>query len=262
MDVLKSLEELGMTNGEARVYLALLEEGRSTVGPVIKSSRISPSKVYDVLHRLVKKGIVTSVIGGKTRFYSALPPQRLKIMINDRKDFYQRQLKQQEKALSELIPLLEFHQEKVGQKEYAEIMEGVSGIKSFFEMLIEEMKPGETALQIGYSKYAGDLLDEYFNEYNNRMLKKGIRSMVIFEHDAWFRKKRHGRSHATYRYLPKKLKTSAFASIFHDKVGIMIATEKQKLCILIRNQEIADSYREYFRFMWRHSIKPASSYRK
>ncbi len=258
---MRSLEELGLTSGEARVYLALLEEGKSTVGPVIKASGISPSKAYDVLGRLMKKGIVTSVVGGKTRFYRALPPQRLKILIDDQKDLYKKRLLQQEKALNGLVPLLEFHRREEG-KEYAEILEGVRGIKTFFEMLLEEMKSGETTLMAGYTKYAGELFDEYFNDYNNRIRKKGIKVMMIFEHDAWFRKKRHGRPHATYRYLPKSVKASAFICIYHDKVGIIIVTEKQKLCFLIRNQEISGSYREYFKLMWKQSINPGSFYRK
>lgn len=259
MDMLKSLQELSLTEGEARVYIALLEEGKSTVGPITKASGISPSKIYDVLNRLVKKGIVASVIGGKTRFYRALPPQRLKTLIDEQKDIYKNRLQQQEKVLSEIIPLLPQQEEG---KEYAEILEGVRGIKTFFEMLLEEMKHGETTLMAGYTKYAGELFDDYFSGYNDRIRKKGIKVMMIFEHDAWFRKKRRGRPHATYRYLPRSVKASAFNCIYHDKVGIIIVTEKQKLCFLIRNKEIAESYTEYFKLMWKQSINPGTAYRK
>lgn len=262
MEVVKSLEELGLTDGEARVYLALLEVGKSTVGPIIKKSKISPSKVYDVLNRLMEKGIVTSVIGGKTRFYRALSPQRLKILITDQRDSYNKQLQHQEKVLTDIIPTLEFRQKGGEEKEYAEILEGVRGIKAFFEMLIEELKSGETGYVLGYTKFTGELFDEYFNEYNNRLRKKGVEAKVIFQYDAWFRKKRKGRPHATYRYLPESVRAPAFIGIYHDTVGIMIVTERQKLCILIRNQEIADSYKEYFEFMWKQSINPGTFYRR
>jgi len=258
--IVENLQELGLTDGEARVYVALLEVGKSTVGPIIKKSKISPSKVYDVLSRLVKKGIVTSVIGGKTRFYRALPPKRLKILIDDLGELYNNQLEHREKVLESVIPVLEF-QLKGDQNEYAEILEGVRGIKTFFEMLMEELKPGETGFVLGYTKYAGELFDEYFIDYNERLRKKGIKARVIFEYDAWFRKKRTGRPHADYRYLPKTVKASAFIGIYHDKIGIMIVTEKQKLCILISNQEIADSYKQYFEFMWKQSINPGIFYK-
>ena len=134
MELVKSLEEIGLTEGEARVYIALLEVGKSSVGPVIKKSKISPSKVYDVLNRLMKKGIVTSVIGGKTRFYRALPPERLKTLLDDKRNSYNEMLKNQEKVLTSLIPVLEFQREKDEQKEGAEILEGVRGIKTFFNI--------------------------------------------------------------------------------------------------------------------------------
>jgi len=261
MEVLQNLEELGLTKGEARVYLALLEIGKSSVGPIVNKSKISPSKVYDVLNRLIKKGIVTFAIGGKTRFYSALSPQRLKILIDDKRDLYNKQLQQQEKVLKHSIPGLEAVQKIGEQREYAEVLEGIRGIKTFFEMMLEELKPGESELVLGYTKYSGELFDDYFSDYNNRCRKKGVKTRVIFDYDAWFRKKRRGRPHATYRYLPKSVKASAFIGIYHDKVGIMVVSENQKLCFLIVNKEIADSYKGYFEFMWNQSIVPKLSYK-
>ena len=45
----EDLNKLGLTNGEARVYLSLLKLGSAKVGEIVKDSTISYSKVYDVL---------------------------------------------------------------------------------------------------------------------------------------------------------------------------------------------------------------------
>ena len=58
----KILEDVGFTEGESKIYLALLELGESKVGPLIKSSGISRSKVYDILDRLIAKSVVLSLI--------------------------------------------------------------------------------------------------------------------------------------------------------------------------------------------------------
>ena len=42
---LKVLADLGLTDGEIRVYTALLELGASTSGKIIEKSKISPSKI-------------------------------------------------------------------------------------------------------------------------------------------------------------------------------------------------------------------------
>ena len=46
------LKEVGLTEGEAKVYLALLELGASTSGPIVKKSRVSRSIIYNILEKL------------------------------------------------------------------------------------------------------------------------------------------------------------------------------------------------------------------
>ena len=48
-DMIQELAQLGLTNGEARVYLSLLKIGLSKVGPIVRDSHVSYSKIYDVL---------------------------------------------------------------------------------------------------------------------------------------------------------------------------------------------------------------------
>ena len=73
----KSLEQVGLTSGESRVYLALMEIGSSTVGPIAKKSKVAYSKIYDVLERLVEKGLVSYTVKEKTKYFQAVEPARL-----------------------------------------------------------------------------------------------------------------------------------------------------------------------------------------
>ena len=54
----KILEKFGLTEGESKVYLALLKIGKSTIGDIVKEANVSNSKVYDILDRLNKKGLI------------------------------------------------------------------------------------------------------------------------------------------------------------------------------------------------------------
>jgi sugar-specific transcriptional regulator TrmB len=60
--MIQELTQLGLTDGEARVYLSLLKIGLSKVGPIVRDSHVSYSKIYDVLERLGMKGLVSHVI--------------------------------------------------------------------------------------------------------------------------------------------------------------------------------------------------------
>jgi len=77
--VTEDLEDLGLSNEEARVYLAILELGGSYVSNIGKKAGISRVNVYYILGNLVKKGIVSSVEKNNIKFFSVESP---KILVN------------------------------------------------------------------------------------------------------------------------------------------------------------------------------------
>lgn len=72
----EQLQLVGMTEWEARVYLALLEEAPASGYSVAKRSNVPRSKVYEVLNSLTAKGAV-HVAHGATAAYRPLPPKEL-----------------------------------------------------------------------------------------------------------------------------------------------------------------------------------------
>jgi len=56
-NILAALREIGLTEGEAKAYFALVTLGQSSVGPIVEKSGVTASKVYIILDRLIEKGI-------------------------------------------------------------------------------------------------------------------------------------------------------------------------------------------------------------
>ncbi|MBS3174892.1 TrmB family transcriptional regulator, partial [Candidatus Woesearchaeota archaeon] len=71
------LHQIGLTEGEIKVYLSLLELGSTSTGKIIKKSHISGSKVYEVLDRLSSKGLVTSVVKNGVKYFEATTPEKI-----------------------------------------------------------------------------------------------------------------------------------------------------------------------------------------
>ena len=69
---LYDLLKIGLTEGEAKVYIALTELGSSTVGPIVKKAKVAYSNVYDILNRLIEKGIVSFITKNKRISLKAL----------------------------------------------------------------------------------------------------------------------------------------------------------------------------------------------
>lgn len=77
MLLVNELARIGLTEGEARVYLSLVKLGLAKVGAIVKDSRVSYSKVYEVLERLGSKGLVSHVMIGDIKHFSSVEPYRL-----------------------------------------------------------------------------------------------------------------------------------------------------------------------------------------
>lgn len=77
MDLKLGLMEIGFTEYEARVYLALLGDHPATGYQISKNSGVPRSMVYETLSRLVAHGAVLESIEGRATLYRPMSPQLL-----------------------------------------------------------------------------------------------------------------------------------------------------------------------------------------
>ena len=80
------LKDIGLTNGQIKIYISLLELGETTSGPLIKKSELQNSVVYNALNKLIKHGLVTYIQKGKRKYFSTTDPKNLIQFIQDKKE--------------------------------------------------------------------------------------------------------------------------------------------------------------------------------
>src|SRR3989344_1182878 len=61
----EALLGVGLTEKESEVYLALIELGSSSAGQIIQKTGLHRAVVYDLLERLIEKGLVGNVFKGR-----------------------------------------------------------------------------------------------------------------------------------------------------------------------------------------------------
>ena len=243
------LEKIGLTKSESKIYIALLSLGLSSVGPIINNTNVARSKIYDVLNRLRKKGLVSTVIEGKTKKFDAVSPNQLNRVINLQKQ----EIQARQNELNNIIPML--NKIKPMPETKAEILSGARGIKAFFDMTLYENPNKNEVLFLGYPKDTSIYFNAYFRDYNKKIQQMDIKGRVIYYYEAWFLKKRKKRKNVKQKYMHKDASTPAFIVVFGDTVGNIVFTKEQKLCFLIKNKDVAKSYKNYFEMVWKHSIK-------
>ncbi|MFH1047253.1 MAG: helix-turn-helix domain-containing protein [Patescibacteria group bacterium] len=121
------LKSLGLLDSEVNTYLSALEKGPSTVIDLSKASKLSRQATYTAIEMLTERGLMSSVVRGKKRFYSAEPPSKL-LAYAKRKDA---EMHDQVRDLESLVPDLELR--VGGERPVVKVFEGKEGIKTIIQ---------------------------------------------------------------------------------------------------------------------------------
>ena len=135
---LKFIKEAGLTEGEAKVYLALLKLGSSTTGPIVNKAKVANSIIYRILDSLIEKGLVSYITKDKTKYYQAAEPQKILDFIEERKG----KLDESKEKIQVLLPKLAALMHE-GTKSSVKIFEGFKGLQTAWEMMYSRLAKGE-----------------------------------------------------------------------------------------------------------------------
>jgi sugar-specific transcriptional regulator TrmB len=244
----RALDELGLTPGEKRVYLALVRLGETTSGPLIEEAGVSVSKVYQILDRLAKKGLASHIVKQKIKHFKPADPKRLLDYLMEKES----KLKEQEGNLKRLIPELEAMRGSAITEETAQVFDGLRGIQTARERTLKIMGKGDEMWILGIAKtpYEGTMT-RYFKDYHKRRYEKGIKCRFMYNEYA---RKPYGSASAKYplsevRYMKADLITHGWIEIYADTVTIGI-NKCKSFSVVIQNQEVANSFRIYAKLLW------------
>lgn len=244
-----SLREAGLTDGEIKVYLALLELGATTTGPIIEKSGIARSIIYQILDKLMQKGLVSMVIKDKTKHFQATEPTKILEYIGEREEALQKNKEKIEKLLPQLMQM-----QTMAPKNVVSMYLGFKGIRTAHEHLYLKLKRGDEYYYLGVPPEQPEEQHLYWQRDHLRRDKAGIRCKLLFNKDTDRKilKNRNSYKDSEARYMPTDMTTPACFGIFGDTVIIFIQIP-HAICIEIVNQDIADSFKAYFDEFWKRS---------
>jgi len=241
------LKEIGLTKNEIKVYLALLEIGITTSGPIIKKTGIHTSKVYDALERLAEKGLVSHIVEANTKHFNAVSPDRILDFLKDKK----KKIEIQEKEVQKIIPELRLKQQLVGKDTEAEIFRGWKGMDTAYRMMLKVLKKGDINYVFGASKGEDEeRVRNFFNNHARRLARKRIKQKIIFNESARGNIQESISRPKLFQVRHMEHTTPAEINIWGKNTMIVIL-RKKPMVILVQDETVADSFRKYFDVMWR-----------
>ena len=236
----KYLQEIGLNEKEAAVYLVLLQHESTSVIDLANKTKINRSTTYTVLESLAKKGLASETTVGKKTHYQAEPPERLETFVERQKVV----LEEHSKRLKDIIPQIKSVQRETGEKPIVQYFEGKEGVFSMNESLYENNDGGGEA----YLVYSRDLLDQVFPE-NERLkfrkirIERKVKTKVILN---------DSRNLVASNETGERIKVDkniypfkCDISVYKDRVRIGIL-DKKVSGIFIKSQEFADTLKSLF----------------
>ncbi|MBU0761313.1 MAG: hypothetical protein KJ600_03825 [Nanoarchaeota archaeon] len=235
MDITQKLQEAGLTGNETKVYMELTKKGSLTANQIAKNLGIDRTLTYTILNHLIEKGQANYVIKENKKFFSCAKPENL---LN--------QIKAKEILVNELVKDLSNIKKTEEQKTEINVYEGKEAIRNIYNIF----KKHKEMLSFGATGRAYDYLYES-PALTKELIRAGMKGRIITSP----KYKNHPMTkikNIQVRFLP--FESEATTTLFGDYVMIHIAKEKP-IVTLIKNKDIAQSYRNYFEILWKSAKK-------
>ncbi|MBW2982414.1 hypothetical protein KY343_06045, partial [Candidatus Woesearchaeota archaeon] len=248
------LEEIGLTKSEINVYLALLELGSTTTGKIVDKSKASSSKIYEILDKLMQKGLVSYIIKSGVKYFEAAAPERIMDYMKEK----ERKFNSQKDELKKILPELELKRKLSKYKSEATIFKGVKGMETAFYDALNLLKPRDEHLAFGIPKRS-EQVSRFFLKFNKERARRKIKNRIIFTDEVRKDPKTVQQTYPKNNPLAKVKFTKevipASIDIFNNRIVIFPSEVEEPLIIVIDNKEIAESFRVQFEKWWDDKVK-------
>jgi sugar-specific transcriptional regulator TrmB len=243
----KKLQDFGLSEKEAKVYIASLELGKATVDKIAKQAGIKRPTTYVQIKSLMQKGLMSVFEEERVACYAPESPESLKRLFAKERQ----ELDAKEKELTETLPELARLFQSAGERPIVRFFDGREGILTMREQMLSA--PAKEWLVI----YSHDALDAVFPEaerraYSKRRIEKGITSKLIYTRaeGPFPPEERKITKFTEIKFFPpNKLPLESDVVIFGNSVAL--TTLKGRLfSIIIESKELAKGHAALFWALW------------
>ena len=242
MNLKESLENIGLSQKKADIYLALLELGEATVIEISKKTKIKRTTIYNLLPEMTADGLVQVTSKKKKRIFFVEDPSQLKADLESK-------LRTGEKSLPELMAI----QNILPHKPKITFYEGLGGMRELYQDTLSSLLPGDTILSYTglsdfYKLVPRDFSEWYIKERIKRKIRIKIISPASEASGEW-----NSTSVKELREIKlvdnPNFKFNADTEIYGNKVALLSYRENF-MGVIIESKEINQMQRMAFELMW------------
>src|SRR3989344_5110176 len=242
---LESLQKLGLTRNESKVYLSLLKIGTSRTGDILKAAGINSGKIYEILESLKEKGLVSESIINKRRYFTSAPPYQILDFLEKKKE----EIIKEEKKIKSILPSLEKIRKESVKETKAVTYKGFRGIKTAADEALDSMKNSEEILSMCVTEKKDKKYNDFWIGWTERRVSKKIVAKHIFSEKGDYYK-----SFKKIKFTEAKILsglTPVTIDIFGEDKVLILNYNEPVSCIMIYDKNTATSFINFFYQLWK-----------
>lgn len=241
MKIMEGLKTLGLSANEAKVYLAILELGESTVLPMAQKAKLPRTYCYDLLDSLVKRGYISYIEKRGRRRYSAIQPRFIKqIALDHFRDF------------DTVLPDLESLYQQAPARPRVRFFEDKEGLLAIHNEILIEAK--EIIIFGSTEQWIRSFSDYY--DFISSLVKKGIKIKDLAKKmpETLRYKELYKLPSQEMRFIHKDWAFLSDCVIWNNKIALLSYSQGMH-GIVIESKEIAQSMSVVFKILWEQARK-------
>lgn len=245
MNIVKGLNNLGLSKNAGEIYVELTKLGSSQAGPLVQKTKLHRVLVYNAIEELIDRGLVAVTRKKNIKIFRALDPALLQQKADQIK-------KDTQLVVQELRALHAADHQSIDVR----TLIGHEGfITNLQDVVFSASKQSDHTMRIiggakdtDFYRAVGNWYPDYLDALAADQIKKQL--LAPTDYSNVFKKKFANEPRTQLRTLPKGLSSPTYTRITDELVAIEIY-EPEIVVIQIRNQAVAKAYRESFELLWR-----------
>ena len=227
---------MGLTEKEARVYLAALELGYTSVQNIAKKAQISRPTAYKIIKSLEKKELISRTEEKNKRYFAAQSPDHLLGILKMRK----KELEEKEREFIRIIAVLRAKY-YLDDKREIKVYQNKIGLEVLLDDFLTTHSKEIYVLAIDEKIWPEKQRDKTYQKIKKRLGKIKVKELSL------------AKNTSPFVYLERKhFKQSSFRFkgiiIIYDKIIIL---PPLKNYLLIDNKEVIDLIKSFFLLTWK-----------
>ena len=238
-DFQNQLEQAGLTKREAALYMALLQNGPSTILAIAKRAGMKRPTVYLVLDELVRKGLVSLVPKEKRKLFIALSPERIIETLDERS-----------RSLKELLPQMMRLFKNQSEQPKIQVLESEEGMMNAYREITTFKKDQEILTFFSFDVIGPEfekMWDLFLTMYKNHRVAGRDLVSGDYSKQAWIAKAKRIPNYQI-RQVPEGFQFFSDSIIYGNKVALI--SHKKRFAVIIESEDIVKSLRTLWELAW------------